>query len=216
MNLSKYQKFEAVTIDRGKIKNAKYNPRTIGEDEKKALKKSLKTFGLVDTLIWNVRTGNLVGGHQRINQLDELEKSQDYLITVSQIDVDEKTEKELNIALNNSNLQGQFDVDMLKELFSEINVENTGFTEYDMSFFGIDEDLAKTKEIKEITNTEENIKAIKEAKARAKEKTESTAENYVVLTFTTTASKGIFMEKIGFPADDRYIKGEVLEKKLNL
>lgn len=37
--ISKYQKFEAKTINRSEIKNADYNPRRIGEAEAKLLKK---------------------------------------------------------------------------------------------------------------------------------------------------------------------------------
>jgi len=60
--ISKYQKFEAVTIHRSEIKNADYNPRKIADHAQKGLRKSLKQNGLVETLVWNKRTGNLVGG----------------------------------------------------------------------------------------------------------------------------------------------------------
>src|SRR5688572_26248431 len=100
-SLSRYQKFEAVTISRAEIKNAPYNPRKITEHARQKLKAKIKASGLVMTLVWNRRTGNLVGGHQRISILDELEKSQNYLLTVSAIDVDDKQEKELNLFLNN-------------------------------------------------------------------------------------------------------------------
>lgn len=107
--ISKYQKFEAKTINRSEIKNADYNPRRIGEAEAKLLKKSLKTHGLVDTLIFNKQTGNLVGGHQRLAQLDSLENGTDYALTVSVIDVPLKKEKEINLMLNNPNAQGEYD-----------------------------------------------------------------------------------------------------------
>lgn len=216
MSISKYQKFEAVTINRKLIKNATYNPRTIGEKELKALRKSLKTHGLVETLVWNKNTGNLVGGHQRLSQLDVLEGTDDYQLTVAQIDVPIKQEKEINIALNNQDIQGTYDVVALKGLFKDIDVENTFFTDYTLSFFGIEQDLEEVEEAKpkSVQETEEQIERIKEAKAASKEKSASTAENYIIVTFTTTAAKELFMEKLGFPPDDRYVKGELLFDKV--
>lgn len=51
-----------------RIKPAAYNPRKSlapGEPEFEKLRRSLGEFGLVEPLVWNKRTGNLVGGHQR-------------------------------------------------------------------------------------------------------------------------------------------------------
>lgn len=61
-NKSRYQKFETETINRQEIKNAPYNPRIMSKGEKKRLKENIAEHGLVSTLTWNRRTGNLVGG----------------------------------------------------------------------------------------------------------------------------------------------------------
>ena len=95
--LSKYQKFEVEVISRGEIHGADYNPRVISEDARKRLKRMLAKHGLVQPLVWNRRTGNLVSGHQRLSQLDQLERSQDYDLQVSVVDVDEREEKLLNV-----------------------------------------------------------------------------------------------------------------------
>ena len=58
--LSKYQKFEVEVISRGEIHGADYNPRVISEDARKRLKRMLAKHGLVQPLVWNRRTGNLV------------------------------------------------------------------------------------------------------------------------------------------------------------
>ena len=92
MAQSKYQKFTIATINRADIKNAEYNPRIMDKEAKKRLKAGLKKHGLVSTLTWNKRTGNLVGGHQRLEQLDALEKNKDYSLDVCVIDVDEAEE----------------------------------------------------------------------------------------------------------------------------
>ncbi|MCA6489115.1 MAG: ParB N-terminal domain-containing protein [Chitinophagaceae bacterium] len=214
MAISKFQKFEAVTIKRSSIKNAPYNPRKIGDKEQKALRKSLKTHGLVETLVWNKTTGNLVGGHQRLSQLDVLEGKPDYELTVAMVKVNEKQEKELNIALNNPSMQGEYDFDMLKDLLPGLDIENTGFTEYDLSVIGVDEDLEKREEDNYVAGTKHSIEDIKAAKAASKEKNISGGENYIVVTFSTIEAKESFLEKLGHEPDDRYMKGEILEQKL--
>lgn len=216
MAISKFQKFEAVTIKRSEIKNAPYNPRKIGDKEQKALRKSLKTHGLVETLVWNKKTGNLVGGHQRLSQLDVLEGKADYELTVAMVNVTDKQEKELNIALNNPSMQGEYDFDILKGLLGEIDVENTGFTDYDLSVMGVDEDLDEyaKEEDNSIKGTKHSIEDIKAAKQASREKNVSQGENYIVMTFSSIEAKESFLERLGHEVDDRYIKGEILAKKL--
>ena len=65
------------------IKPAEYNPRVkLSEKdfEYKALRESITQFGLVVPLIVNERTGNLVGGHQRLSVLLEqgVEETEEY------------------------------------------------------------------------------------------------------------------------------------------
>ena len=48
---------------------ANYNPRKDlkpGDPEYEKLKRSMETFGYVEPLIWNKKTGRVVGGHQRL------------------------------------------------------------------------------------------------------------------------------------------------------
>lgn len=134
---SKYQKYEKATVHRSELKGAPYNPRKINKVQAKRLKNGIKSHGLVGGILWNRRTGNLVGGHQRLTQLDDLEGSQDYTLDVDVIDVDEAEEKELNILLNNPALQGEFDDEKLAYVIEELreenrNVERTGWTMADL------------------------------------------------------------------------------------
>ena len=60
------------------INPAKYNPRIDlkpGDPEYDKLKKSLEEFDLVEPLIWNKRSSNLIGGHQRLKILIEQGKT---------------------------------------------------------------------------------------------------------------------------------------------
>lgn len=52
-------------ININQINPAAYNPRVDlkpGDEEYEKLKVSIDTFGYVEPLVWNQRTGNLVGG----------------------------------------------------------------------------------------------------------------------------------------------------------
>src|SRR5579884_1988729 len=53
--------------DLSTLKPADYNPRKISSQTKKKLKESLERFGDLSGIIKNVTTGNLVGGHQRLD-----------------------------------------------------------------------------------------------------------------------------------------------------
>jgi DNA modification methylase len=113
------------------IDPAFYNPRKdlkSGDSEYEKLKKSIQEFDLVEPLIWNKRTGRLVGGHQRLKVLQELGYSE---IEVSVVDLPEDREKALNVALNK--IQGDWDYEKLKDLLQELD---TG--EFDLELTGFD------------------------------------------------------------------------------
>ena len=53
-----------------KLNPAKYNPRKDlkpGDAEYEKLKKSIETFGYVEPVIWNKRTGHIYEEHKEIN-----------------------------------------------------------------------------------------------------------------------------------------------------
>lgn len=109
------------------INLAEYNPRIAlkpGNPTYEKIKRSITEFSLVEPLIWNERTGNLVGGHQRLRVLQELGYTE---VDVSVINLDEKAEKALNLSLNKIN--GTWDRDKLQNLISELetDIEITGF-----------------------------------------------------------------------------------------
>ena len=122
-------KIEKVTID--KINPVEYNPRVDlqpGDKDYEKLKKSIDTFGYVEPLVWNSRTGNLVGGHQRFKILVA---QGDKEVEVSVVDLDPLKEKALNLALNK--IGGDWDKDKLGHLLDDLtkldgfDFELTGF-----------------------------------------------------------------------------------------
>lgn len=55
----------------GDLSGAPYNPRVITDRELELLGNSMAEFGDLSGVVVNVRTGNMVGGHQRLRHLDE-------------------------------------------------------------------------------------------------------------------------------------------------
>jgi ParB-like chromosome segregation protein Spo0J len=102
------------------LRPADYNPRTIDEQAKAGLAVSLATFGCVEPIVYNKRTGRVVGGHQRLAvMLDAGVKR----TAVSVIDVDEDTEKALNVSLNNPRTQGRF-TEQLATILGEVGASD--------------------------------------------------------------------------------------------
>jgi hypothetical protein len=142
---NKYFTSKSVELKRSQIRLHEQNPRVISDENRKALKRGIKKFGMVGGIVVNKRTGyTLVSGHQRLSVMDELQKynvetrENDYLIRVDLIDVEEKEEKELLILLNNPSAQGEWDYDALRELIPDIDYKDAGLTEQDIDIIGVD------------------------------------------------------------------------------
>lgn len=107
---------------------APYNPRTISDHDLVALGRSMKTFGVVEPVVVNKRTGRIVGGHQRVKAAEAQGIES---LPVVHVDLDEPQEKQLNLALNR--ISGEFDVEKLADILKELEAEGadldlTGFT----------------------------------------------------------------------------------------
>lgn len=87
------------------IKPAPYNPRVISERALAGLGASLDRFGLVQPIVVNVRTGRIVGGHMRVRALEAKGETTAEAVLV---DLNERDEKALNLALNNSEIAGDW------------------------------------------------------------------------------------------------------------
>ncbi|CCI85074.1 hypothetical protein FC52_GL000614 [Lactobacillus pasteurii DSM 23907 = CRBIP 24.76] len=72
------------------------------------------------------------GGHQRLTAADTIYQSNDYDVPVAIIDVDTKTEKKLNVQLNNPSLQGSWNLDELLKLSDDVSFEEMGFDQSDI------------------------------------------------------------------------------------
>lgn len=121
-------------IDIAELKTAAYNPRiqlAPGMPEWDKLYRSIKEFGNAEPIVWNERTGNVVGGHQRLAVLKDMGYTE---VPCSVVDMDEEEEKLLNVALNK--IKGQWDYDKLEDLLKEfefVDASISGFSEDELA-----------------------------------------------------------------------------------
>ena len=111
---------------------APYNPRQISEHDLDALGNSMRVFGIVEPVVVNKRSGNIVGGHQRVKAaaasgIDSL--------PVVYVDLDDHGERQLNLALNR--ISGEFDLDKLATVLGDLesagaDMAFTGFTDVEI------------------------------------------------------------------------------------
>ena len=114
----------------GSLKGSEYNPRTISKHDYESLKRSIKTFGLVEPIVVNQHPGReniVVGGHQRLKAAQELALPQ---VPVFFVDLELEQEQALNTALNR--IRGEFIADKLPDLLrsieAKLDLNVTGFT----------------------------------------------------------------------------------------
>jgi len=123
--------FVMKTVSLKDLVPAPYNPRVPlepGDPQYESLKTSIETWGLVDPIIVNKRSGYVVGGHQRLSVLLDLGIETSSII---EVDIPEDSEQALNIALNK--VQGRWDEAALAVVLTSLeqadfDVAVTGFT----------------------------------------------------------------------------------------
>ena len=131
------------------IEPADYNPRTITVEDKKKLRNSLETFGLVDPIIINLKNNRIIGGHQRYDVLLDMVMESENLAEKEYALIkhgdygfifeeeaptleNEDYEKALNLALNK--ISGEWDYEKLGSLLDELSL-----TELDVSITGFED-----------------------------------------------------------------------------
>lgn len=112
------------------------NPRQISDDGAAGLRASLKRFGDLSGIVWNRRTGELVTGHQRMQQIraeygdreieliDEaaglfgIRIDGEHYFPVRVVDWTKAKQRAANVAANNAKIQGTFTKDLGEYLLS--------------------------------------------------------------------------------------------------
>lgn len=216
-NMSKYQVFDTEVINRKDINGAPYNPRIIDKGARKRLKEGIRKHGLVQPIVYNKRTGSIVGGHQRLEQLDALERRNDYDLTVSVIDVDEREEVEINIQLNNPSMQGDWDFEKLAFVAEEYDLgfDDMGFSDLDVDLmFDGDDRFSKLFDVPEAQEIKSDLQAVKDAREQgAKNLKERNGINwYTIIVFRDEQEREAFHRRIGIPVYEDYVSPDQLER----
>lgn len=118
-------------VDPRELQPADYNPRPKLKHDNPARFEELKSSiraGIFKPILVNTRTGNIVTGHQRCEAAIDLGLE---TVPVLYMNVDEKTERRINIADNVE--WSKFDADPLQKVLSDLDPE-------DMSILGMDLD----------------------------------------------------------------------------
>lgn len=204
-------------VHRSQLKNATYNPRVISADAKRKLRTILKKLGVRSPPTWNQRTGNICGGHQRIDALDALDETGgNYNLTVAMVNVSDKEEIEINLALNNAAAQGDFEMEKLEAIFRMPDFDPTA-AGWDASdayrLFGdaptaADPDAAKESVKKALDQILSVERASEDAKAAAIERDRE--DYYIVVVFRSYAERKAFTDGRGLE-DNRYQSAEVFD-----
>lgn len=220
------QRFVMERHHRREIKNAPYNPRKIDDHARKKLRSNLKKMGLLDPLVWNKRTGNLVSGHQRISILDDLAGTDGYLLDFAVVDLSDKDEKEQNIFFNNPSTQGTYDVDGLGRMLAndDIDYRRAGFDDMDLQIIFEDTDYAVTMfdtdnappSVQDDLERLEDIQRMKRERKEHRERDQvaNDSEFYAVAVFPNREAQSEFMERLGMDRNDRYVDGVRLHTAL--
>lgn len=177
---------------------------------------------------WNKRTGNLVGGHQRLLILDALERGRDYLVTVAVVDMDEKTERETNLILNNQSAMGEWDEDGLAALLKDetfpIDVQAAGFDRADLEVLLADPAAVNSlwpiaDEIAAVAAAGDRAEAIKKKKAKlaaglASIQLDNDAEFYLVIVCSDAGEAKALGRRLGLLPGEKYLDATRLKSHL--
>ena len=226
---NRLEKFTIGKIHREKIHGAPYNPRKIGKEAEKKLRASIRKHGALSPIVWNETTGNIVSGHQRLQQMDTLLRKTDYELTVAVVKLTPDEEVQANVLLNNPSAQGEWDTDKLAEIkidWPEIDFEkDLGFDKYDLDLIFADTKLEgdvftafeQQEDVKDEVERMREIDKLKEAKkahragaaeANAEGDTHEVEKDDYMITFVfpNNSEKQDFMRHIKEKPDERYVK----------
>jgi hypothetical protein len=225
--MSKIKQSETIFISRSEINFAPYNPRVKDPKVVESLKKNFKKVGFMGGLIWNKLSKNLVGGHKRLEALDLINNydgTKDYEVKVESVELDDITEKEQNIYLNNKRHQGKDDFELMAVLINEIDIDNAGLDEIDIELieavvpnftFGSNDEIIN--DINEVKKTDaEKKEHVKNVKEQMKSSiSENQRASHFSVQFKTYDEKAEFLESIGINGDDVIIDYKRFLKRLN-
>lgn len=102
--------------------------RDEGDIQYESLKTSLERWDVLEPIVWNERTGQIVAGHQRVQVLED--KGRD-LVPATVVDLNYNEQRALSLALNK--IDGSWDEDKLESVLEDVAEEST------VQYLGFDE-----------------------------------------------------------------------------
>ncbi len=109
---------------------SEYNPRQLTEKQFHDIKRSLEGFGFVVPILINInkdRKNVIIGGHSRVIVAKEIGIEE---VPCVEINLSRDKEREINIRLNKNH--GEFDFDMLANMFDIKELKEWGFEEREL------------------------------------------------------------------------------------
>lgn len=218
MTATKYQTGVVKRMRRAELKSAAVNPRVLSRHSQKLLRDNLKTTGLLGpAIIWNAQLGELVSGHQRLSELDALERNAEYELDVTVVELDRAKHDAMVVYLNNPNAQGQYDYVALGDMFAgqpEL-ARASGFDHVDVQamwpnddrFGGLFTPAAPIPEVERDVADLEKLRAQKKA-AKAKARERDALDFHVVIVAQDGATLQRLLELLGADSDARFVAAE--------
>lgn len=213
-------------VRRSTLTPAPFNPRVIDKHARRQLRESINTFGLVEPIVYNRRSGYILGGHQRLSILDEQHgyPPHDYDVDVSVVDLAPIDERRLCVLLNQPNAQGSFDLEALGRLIDStpgLDPASLGFDAVQLAtmfsdlpsspLFSTDTDPAapaaqSITAARERADSGESVADYKAKKARVRAQLASEKDDgfYIVLVAPSRTHIDAFLKFLDLPLDDRY------------
>lgn len=226
----KLKQSDTVFVKRSQVNFAAYNPRKRDENIVNKLKANFRKVGFMGGIQWNATTGNLIGGHKRTEALDLINgydgtPEKDYEIKVERIELDEKTEKEQNIFLNNRRAQGETDYELLAEMMNDIDINNAAIEDYDIEIMqslvpdfqmGNNESIVEEISKRSEKSHEEKKSDMKDLKNKIKSNIgDNQQASYFIVTFPDYDEKAEYLESIGISGDSIYITHKEYLKRIS-
>ena len=115
------------------------NPRTITDKALSGLEASIERFGYVEPIVWNERTGHIIGGHQRFSVLKNQGVTEASMVVV---DMPPEEEMAANLTLNNPLIEGTWDESALALVAQVEEADSALFDALNMD--GLKETLEKS------------------------------------------------------------------------
>lgn len=211
---------------RSDLRGARVNPRVLSPHAQKLLRDNIKRTGLLGpAIVWNERLGELLSGHQRLEQLDALERGDGYELDVTVVELErDEHDAQLNF-LNNPGAQGSYDYKALGDMFADrpALARASGFDRTDVAamfpkderFGGIFTPARPLPSVERDVRELEAIRVEKKA-AKAKARDRDALDFHVVCVAQTGETLQKLLRALGADPDARFIDAERVLRMMGL